>query len=272
MWDSPFLLHNAILTEVGRRLGQHFLHRRSILDRIAAAACGNGAPLIIEIGPGRGALTEPLLARSERVVAIEVDPVLIHYLQQKFQNQIAEGRLAVIDADVLKTDLGGWGKCAIAGNLPYYITSPILERIFAARGCWDRAILMVQAEVAARLIATPQRASDYGYLSVATQVRARVDRLLDVPRDAFRPPPKVDSAVVSLVPRDPTKDFAIENVDEFLTFAGLCFRHKRKTLRNNLIGAYPKGLVARLVEPKARAEELGIPELARLFQAFRAGL
>ena len=111
---------------MGRRLGQHFLARQSILDRIALTACGEGTPVAIEIGPGRGALTAPLLERAGKLVAIEVDQVLVHYLRQKFSDPIEAGRLTVIEGDILKVDLAAWGPCVIAGNLPYYITSPIL--------------------------------------------------------------------------------------------------------------------------------------------------
>ncbi len=181
---------------MGRRLGQHFLARKSILDRIAAAACneeaacvGEEPPTVIEIGPGRGALTEPLLERAAKVIAIEVDPVLVHYLQQKFRDQLESGRLELIQGDVLKTDLSGFGDehPVIAGNLPYYITSPILERVFRLEGRWKRAVFLVQAEVAARLAAAPG-GRDYGYLSVLTQVYARPRILFEVPRAAFRPP------------------------------------------------------------------------------------
>jgi 16S rRNA (adenine1518-N6/adenine1519-N6)-dimethyltransferase len=253
---------------LGRRYGQHFLTRPSVLDRIASAACAGDPSLVVEIGPGRGALTLPLLARAEKVVAIEVDPVLVLYLRQKFHHEIASGRLILVEGDVLKSDLGAWGPCAIAGNLPYYITSPILERLFAAGSTWQRAVFLVQAEVAARLAASPG-SRDYGYLSVFTQVHARVAKLLDVPRAAFRPPPKVDSAVVELTPRDSRADLGIEDLDSFLNFAGLCFRHKRKTLRNNLAAIYPANRLEALPEARLRAEQLGIAELVRLQAVLR---
>ena len=247
---------------MGRRLGQHFLNRKSTLDRIAESACGEHTPLVVEIGAGRGALTESLLARADRVVAIEVDPVLIHYLRQKFRDALDSGRLILVESDILKADLGGWGPAVIAGNLPYYITSPILERIFAAHASWKLAVILVQAEVAARIVAKPA-CRDYGYLSVLVQVQARAERLFEVPRTAFRPPPKVDSAVVRLEPIDA----GISDIAYFLKFAGNCFRYKRKTLRNNLVGLYDRSTVESLVGPKDRAEALSIPELAKLFQA-----
>jgi 16S rRNA (adenine1518-N6/adenine1519-N6)-dimethyltransferase len=252
---------------VGRRLGQHFLTRKSTLDRIASAACGAGGertPLVIEIGAGRGALTESLLERAEKVVAIELDPVLGHYLRQKFRDALDAGRLVLVESDILKTDLGAWGPAVIAGNLPYYITSPILERLFKSRGKWKLAVILVQAEVAARIVAEPGR-RDYGYLSVMVQAQAHAERLLEVPRAAFRPPPKVDSAVVRLEPQDPEMDFGIKDLPSFLKFAGNCFRYKRKTLRNNLAGLHERSLVESLVGPKDRSEQLSVPDLAKLF-------
>ena len=254
---------------MGRRLGQHFLTRKSTLDRIASAACdasGERTPLVIEIGAGRGALTESLLERAERVIAIEVDPVLVHYLRQKFRDALDAGRLTLVESDILKTDLGAWGPAVIAGNLPYYITSPILERLFEARGRWSRAVILVQAEVAGRIVAEPGR-RDYGYLSVMVQVQAHAERLFEVPRVAFRPPPKVDSAVVRLEPGDASRDFGIKDLTSFLKFTGNCFRYKRKTLRNNLAGLYDRSAIETLVGPKDRAEQMSVAEIARLFGA-----
>lgn len=257
---------------MGRRLGQHFLNRKSTLDRIADSACGERTPLVIEIGAGRGALTESLLERAEKVVAIEVDPVLLHYLRQKFRDALDAGRLILVESDILKADLGAfigrdaWGQAVIAGNLPYYITSPILERIFASSASWKRAVILVQAEVAGRIVAQPG-SREYGYLSVLVQAQARAERLFEVPRASFRPPPKVDSAVVRLEPRDPYVDLGITDLAYFLKFAGTCFRYKRKTLRNNLAGVYEKATVEALVGAKDRAEQLSLPELAKLFQS-----
>jgi 16S rRNA (adenine1518-N6/adenine1519-N6)-dimethyltransferase len=245
---------------VGRRFGQHFLARKSILDRIAAAACAEGEPVVVEIGPGRGALTESLLERAQRVIAIEIDPVLVLYLRQRFREAIEADRLTLIEGDILKTELP---PAPIAGNLPYYITSPILERVFHTTG-WKLGVFLVQSEVAARLAAGPG-SRDYGYLSVLAQVHARVERLFEVPRAAFRPPPKVDSAVVRLEPRDAAADFGIGDVPEFLRFASACFRQKRKTLRNNLAPIYGRELADTLPEGRQRAEQLSIRELAGIW-------
>lgn len=253
---------------MGRRLGQHFLARKSILNRIAEAACGERVPLVIEIGPGKGALTESLLERADRVVAIEVDTVLVHYLRQHFREAVAEGRLELIEGDVLRTELSQWGSdpsnVAIAGNLPYYITSPILERVFTAAGQWSRAAFLVQAEVAARIAAGPG-GRDRGYLSVMTEVYSTAEVLLEVPRTAFHPPPKVDSAVVKLIPHDPP----VADVADFLRFAGVCFRHKRKTLRNNLAELYGRDKVDGIVTGRERAEQLSLDALVSLYDRLR---
>ena len=240
---------------MGRRFGQHFLARKSILDRIAAAACGERVPLVVEIGPGKGALTEALLERSDKVIAIEVDPHLVHYLHQKFRDAIEQGRLEVIEGDVLHTDFSG---AVIAGNLPYYITSPILENVFARGENWARAVFLMQSEVANRLAAKPG-SRDFGYLTVQTQVYAQPEILFTVPRDAFRPPPKVESAVVRLERRSLPE---VADPIAFLKFASLCFRHKRKTLRNNLIPLYD---LSTLEEGRLRAEQMSIPQLAALY-------
>jgi 16S rRNA (adenine1518-N6/adenine1519-N6)-dimethyltransferase len=260
---------------LGQRLGQHFLTRKSILDRIAAAAAGldrigaaagQDSPKIIEIGPGKGALTESLLETSGKVIAIEVDPVLVHYLQHKFREPIEAGRLELIQGDVLKTDLAALGapeRAVIAGNLPYYITSPILERVFALGDGWQRAVFLVQAEVAARIAAAPG-GREYGYLSVLTQVHAKPGILFNVERGAFRPPPKVDSAVVLLEPREP--EDSVADRDGFLRFASDCFRHKRKTLRNNLASRYGRERMDALAEGRMRAEQLSVAELAKVYR------
>ncbi len=250
---------------MARRLGQHFLARKSILDHIASAACDRGVPLVIEIGPGKGALTEPLLALAAKVVAIEVDPYLVHYLRQKFADPIAEGRLILVEGDVLKTDLAAWGPAVVAGNLPYYITSPILERLFQISGQWTRAVFLVQSEVADRLAASPGT-RDFGYLSVQTQLFARPEILFPVSRTAFRPPPKVDSAVIRLEPRDAFSDLQIGDSSAFLRFASACFRQKRKTLRNNLAPVYGHERVDSLPEARLRAEQMSLADLAALYR------
>jgi len=246
---------------LGKKYGQHFLSSPSILEKIAVAAnpLDEPADLIVEIGPGRGALTEHLLKRANRIVAIEIDPVMVHYLKQRFRE---EPRFTVLNQDVLKADLGSFGPSIIAGNLPYYITSPILDRVFASGDCWTRAVFLVQKEVAERVAAKPG-SRDYGYLSVQTQLFSKPEILFQVSRTAFRPPPKVESAVFQLTPVAPV----VSEVKSFLDFASICFRHKRKTLRNNLLVRYEKSAVEALGEAGSRAEQLSIEQMAAIWRA-----
>jgi len=239
---------------VPRKLGQHFLASESVLNRIAAAVCPEREPLIIEIGPGKGALTEKLLDRADRVIAIELDEALVEHLHTRFAGRPLE----VVHADVLDVDLAAWGRVPIAGNLPYYITSPILEK--AVRANAPRAVFLMQKEVAQRLIAKPGT-RDYGYLTVQTAMFAHVRVLFDVKPGAFRPPPKVDSAVVRLEPQTQT----VENREQFLEFVSRCFRQKRKTLRNNLMGFYRPEQLVTLPEAGMRAEQLSLQQLLSVF-------
>ncbi len=241
-----------------RRLGQHFLSNSTILERIARAACPEPADLVVEIGPGKGALTQHLLKHAARVVAIEIDTILVQYLQQKFKD---EPRLTILSQDVLKADLGAWGPAVIAGNLPYYITSPILEKVFSTGGAWTRAAFLVQKEVAERITAKPG-SRDYGYLSVQTQSNASAKILFSVGRGAFSPPPKVESAVFALDRIPPP----VEDLPAFLKFASAAFRHKRKTLRNNLVERYSREQLDAVNIGSKRAEELSIPELASIWK------
>lgn len=197
--------------------------------------------------------------------------MLVHYLRQKFQSTIASGQLELIEGDVLKADLSLLHpRPVIAGNLPYYITSPILEKTFSLGTGWERAVFLVQAEVAERITASPG-SRDFGYLSVLVQVHSTPELLFPVSRAAFRPPPKVDSAVVRLTPRSAAAEFGLTNVSGFLKFAQQCFHMKRKTLRNNLAPAYGAEKIGALPEAKLRAEQLAVKELAALYRKLTDG-
>ena len=228
-----------------------------MLERIAAAACPSPESLVLEIGPGRGALTEKLLKRASRVVAIELDSALVEHLRRKFAG---EERLEIVHQDVLATDLARWGSVLIAGNLPYYITSPILEKI--SHSPFSRAVLLIQKEVAQRLVACPG-SRDYGFLTVQMALRTQSRVLFEVKPSAFHPPPKVDSAAVLLQPCNPRPD--ISDQDAFLRFVAQCFRHKRKTIRNNLAGIYDKEKIASWPEASRRAEQLSLEEFAAMY-------
>ena len=246
-----------------QKLGQHFLIKGSILERIAAAACPQREPLVIEIGPGKGALTERLLARADRVVAIELDEYLADQLRKKFPD-----RLEVIEADVLETDLSQWGPAVVAGNLPYYISTAILSRVLAPGSVLGRGVFLVQKEVADRVTACPGSRA-YGYLSVESQLYAEVGTLFDVRPSAFHPPPKVDSALIGFRLRP--RELAIDSPDEFLKFVRLCFRQKRKTIRNNLAAIYGGEAVATLPEAPKRAEQLTVEQFAEMWNKLRFG-
>ncbi|MFN0102206.1 MAG: 16S rRNA (adenine(1518)-N(6)/adenine(1519)-N(6))-dimethyltransferase RsmA [Bryobacteraceae bacterium] len=243
---------------MGRRLGQHFLASRPILERIAASVCATSPETIVEIGAGRGALTEFLLQSGAHVHAIELDPEMVAQLAHRFP---AHPGLTVHHADVLSTDLAQWGPASLAGNLPYFITSPILDRIRRARTTIRTSTLLIQKEVADRVIAKP-KSRDYGFLTVVTQSWADTEHIVHVPPEAFRPPPKVDSSVVLLTgkPDIPT------DLDAFLKFASHAFRQKRKNLRNNLSGIYPMADWEHMAERTLRAEQLSIEELRALWR------
>jgi 16S rRNA (adenine1518-N6/adenine1519-N6)-dimethyltransferase len=243
-------------------LGQHFLVNNEILARLAEAACGEHSPRTVEIGPGRGALTRHLLERTDELHALELDASLVRYLERHFAG---ESRLHLHRGDVLETDLAQWGPAAIAGNLPYYITSPIIYKFLDLDGRFETAVFLMQWEVAQRLLAHPG-SRDYSYLTVATQLVCDVELICRVPPDAFSPPPKVDSGAVRLR----RKPVALCNREGLLKFVGRCFTHKRKTLRNNLRPFYGVS-VDSLPEANLRAEQLDLERFAALYQMLSKG-
>jgi len=231
--------------------------RESILERLAAAACGEHIPRVIEIGPGRGALTKHLLPRTGELHAIELDAELASYLRNKFRD---EPKLHIHEGNVLDADLAQWGPAVIAGNLPYYITSPVVHKFLDLDRRFDTAVFLMQREVADRIVATPGT-RDYGYLTVAAQMICEVDLICKVSPEAFRPPPKVHSAGVRFKRRAQIP----ANVGEVLSFVSQCFERKRKTLRNNLRAAYGTR-IDQFPEAGLRAEQLSIDQFIGLHQ------
>ena len=257
------------------KLGQNFLRDAQAIERIAHALGEVGNETVVEIGPGRGAMTRALTARAGHVLAVELDEGLAEFLRGQFPAE----RVTVIQADVLAFDFGGAAaragkRLVVAGNLPYYITSPILMKLAESHAALDRAVLMVQREVAERIVAAPG-SRDYGGLSVTVQMYGPVEPLFTLPPGAFSPPPDVYSTVFRwrFVPR-----FAELGVEEagFLQFVRQAFAQKRKTLANNLRAAgFAPGLVqaamARAsVAVQARAEALLVEELAGLWKELSA--
>lgn len=264
-----------------QRLGQHFLSDSGWREEIARAIrVSPNSPFFsapephnfcwIEIGAGHGEMTEHLAASGTPVIAVELDPPLAKRLQQlakQFPN------LSVHHADVLKTDLRALAagrRIRIYGNLPYYITSPILHHFFQFADLVDEIHIVIQLEVALRLVAQPGT-RDYGYLSVFTQYFGKPTLSLKLPPGAFTPPPEVDSALVSVKLPGQKAVLKIQEEENFLDFARLCFAQKRKTLVNNLRAlsnpqATRDHLTALSLSPGSRAEELSVAQLAALFQ------
>ena len=248
------------------KLGQHFLVKGAILERIAAAACPSRENLVIEIGPGRGALTERLLQRADRVVAVEVDPYLVAHLRARFAG---DPRLQVVHADVLEAGLAQWGRAPVVGNLPYYITSPILMRLFRFHDVLTDIVIMVQKEVADRIAAKPS-SRDYGLLSATAQLYTKVEKLFTLPPGAFSPPPKVHSTVLRLVVEPQLEKLKVPGA-AFEEYLKVSFGQKRKTLANNLRERYSKedianALSAAGVKADARAEAIPLAKAAAVFR------
>lgn len=212
---------------IRKSLGQHFLADPRILARIADAVALAPDETVVEIGAGRGSLTDALLARAARVVAVEVDRKLAELLREKYAS---EPRLTIVEADVLEVSLGelAGGPYALAGNVPYYITTPILFQALRPPRA-SRSVFLVQREVAERMAASPG-ADDYGALSVNIQALADVELLFRIPSGAFNPPPRVDSAVVRVTPR--AAPVVAPGMEEpFRIFVQASFALRRKQMR-----------------------------------------
>ncbi len=277
------------------KLGQHFLASDSFAAQIVDALGDVSQNTVLEIGPGRGVLTSLLAKRARRLIAVELDRVLAAQLRLRFgmfpNVEVIEADILSIDFDSLFGPKPGLRRpgiefrpepAKVIGNLPYYITSDILLRLFDYSKYFETIVVLVQREVADRIAAAPG-SRDYGLLSATAQLYARVEKLFTLPPAAFSPPPKVHSTALRLTiaPRqkalgldgdDPVKDGQIK--DSFIDFLKLSFGQKRKTLWNNLKSSYPEprlraALAQARVKPAARAETLTLEESAALFRALR---
>lgn len=249
-----------------KHFGQHFLHERGVIERIVAAIAPRPDDRMVEIGPGEGALTLPLLKAAGHLTAIELDTDLIEPLRVRAANI---GKLEIIHADVLKVDLTALakgGKLRLAGNLPYYVSSPILFHCLAHAGAITDMHFMLQKEVVDRMASAPG-SKIYGRLSVMLQLVCKVEPLLRVAPGAFRPPPKVESAVVRLTPLPQAQcpDPALSGKIDAVVRAA--FNQRRKTLSNALrVLLDADAIRAAGVDPRARAEDIaptGFVALAR---------
>jgi 16S rRNA (adenine1518-N6/adenine1519-N6)-dimethyltransferase len=258
---------------VRKSLGQHFLSDRRILGRIADAVEATSGDTVLEIGPGRGSLTEMLLERAGRVVAVEYDRALAARLRESHAD---EPRLEVVEADVLSmplSDAAGTDDFLLAGNVPYYITTPIIFHALE-RPRPRRAVYLVQREVAERIVAPPGSRT-YGALSANVQAVATARILFGVAPGSFSPPPKVDSSVIVVEPRaDP--DISADEEEAFRAFVIAAFGMRRKQMRRVLravrgleADAAEQLLAASDVDPQARVETLSSASLAKLVRALR---
>jgi 16S rRNA (adenine1518-N6/adenine1519-N6)-dimethyltransferase len=270
------------------KLGQNFLTDPGATKQIVDALGDISQSTVVEIGPGRGALTRALALRAGHLIAVELDRVLAAQLRMQYSTL---GTVEIIEADVLTVDfptmLGirtgplrdlrptARSKAKVVGNLPYYITSDILLRLFSFHEVISTMVVMVQLEVADRIAAKPG-SSDYGLLSATAQLYTRVEKLSTLPPTAFTPPPKVHSAVLRLTVEPKLPQLEVEE-SGFIEFLKLSFGQKRKTLVNNLRARYEPEQIKRAmktanVKPDARSEAISLEKMAALFKALSATL
>ncbi len=264
------------------KLGQNFLADARAAERIVEALGAVSQRVVIEIGAGQGALTTRLAGRAGYLIAIELDRVLGAQLRMKYANR---ADVEIVEGDVLDIDLGrlmrrdrrtsgdihpgASEKAIVVGNLPYYITSPILTHLFRFHEVLTEVVIMVQKEVAERIAAKPG-SRDYGLLSATAQFYARIEKLFTLPPGAFSPPPKVHSTVLRMVIEPQLEKLKVSG-QEFEEYLKLSFGQKRKTLANNLRERYDtaeikNALSAAGVRPDARAEALPLAKAAAVFR------
>ena len=267
------------------KLGQTFLADEGAASRIVEALGELSSATVVEIGPGQGALTDLLATRTQRLIAIELDRVLAAQLRMRYARyknvEIIEGDILAVDLDnlILRTNApllaiapqhsGDSAKASVVGNLPYYITSDILLRLFRSHLLLDQMVLMVQREVGERIAASPGT-REYGLLSATAQLYARVEKLFTLPPEAFSPPPKVHSMVLRLTLAPRIESLQVDE-EQFIAFLKASFAQKRKTLLNNLKLRFDAPAVAAAlkragVRPDARAEAVALDKMAAVFR------
>jgi 16S rRNA (adenine1518-N6/adenine1519-N6)-dimethyltransferase len=245
-----------------KHLGQNFLFDPSILDSIIRAAGLSGEDTVVEIGPGPGKLTRKLAESAKKLIAIELDPELYERLKGDF---IAYRNVEIIHADALKFPFETIGEFKVVANIPYYITTPIIFRLLDAKQFLKSMTLTVQKEVAERIVAQPG-GKDYGVLTIMIQYFAQPELKFIIPKEAFRPIPKVDSAVVHMkILQRPC--VMVRNEKVFFMLVRTAFSQRRKTLANSLKGlgeGVKDVLVSAGIDPRRRPETLSLDEFARL--------
>jgi len=264
------------------KLGQNFLANWGAAEKIVDALGEISQTLVVEIGPGKGALTEALAQRAGRLIAIELDRMLATELRYKYSRdprvEVLEGDVLSIDfRTVLKRTIGPLddlrplkpSRARVIGNLPYYITSDILLHLFQFHDQFETIVIMVQREVADRVAATPG-SRDYGLLSATAQLYAKVEKLFTLPPGAFAPPPKVHSSVLRLTIAPRFEELRVRP-REFIQFLKTAFAMKRKTLVNNVKKNYEEGkirsaMAASGIRADARAEALSLDQMAAIFR------
>jgi len=264
-----------------KSLGQNFLVDRNVGDKIVAAASVSPTDIVIEIGPGKGALTSLIAGRALYLLAVEIDDRLCNYLQERLADaanvEVRRGDFLRLDLEAeigaLRQRFPQTSAVKIISNLPFYITTPIITRIIENRSLVDHAVVTVQKEVAARFTASPG-SKRYGAITIFLNYYAQMTVLFDIPRKAFRPEPEVDGSVVSIVPR---AEPAVKVSDEAFFFSTIRagFQQRRKMLRNSLLslGVAQEDLERALheasLDPTLRPERLSMQDFARLADALR---
>jgi 16S rRNA (adenine1518-N6/adenine1519-N6)-dimethyltransferase len=280
--NVPRVISSAMSEKRKPKLGQHFLADESAAVQIVDALGDVSHRTVFEIGPGKGVLTSLLAKRAHRLIAVELDRVLAAQLRMEFGQtrnvEIIEGDVLAIDLNTVfgprpgstRTEDQIVERVEVVGNIPYYITSELLLRLFEHRNYVESMVLMVQREVADRLAAAPG-GSEYGLLSATAQLYSRVEKLFTLPPGAFTPPPKVHSAVVRLTIEPRLEELHVPE-HEFIDFLKLSFSQKRKTLWNNLKSRYvtpqlKTALEQMGIKPTVRAEALSLEKSAAVFRA-----